>query len=138
MTAPTMHTAIPVLLSLDIAATVRFFTTNLGFACRYESPGEMAILNRDSVEIIFTACQEQHLVDWSCCRIGVTDIDAFYEDFSSRNIVHPNGKLRDTDYGTREFGVLDPHGVLITFYEKRLAASCCGRSSIPIRPGRRF
>jgi catechol 2,3-dioxygenase-like lactoylglutathione lyase family enzyme len=117
MTAPTMDKAVPVLLSLDIAATVRFFTTTLGFTCRYQSPGKMAILKRDSVEIIFTACQEQHLVDWSCCRIGVTGIDALYEGFSSHSVVHPNGKLRDTDYGTREFGVLDPHGVLITFYE---------------------
>jgi len=31
----------------------------------------------------------------------------------------PNAKLADTDYGTREFGVIDAQRVLITFYERR-------------------
>jgi hypothetical protein len=39
---------------------------------------------------------------WLCARQG---------------IVHPNSPLENTDYGTREFGMIDNHGVLITFFE---------------------
>ncbi len=118
MTSVQMHTAIPVLLSLDVAATARFYTTRLGFRCRYETPGR-AILQRDGVEIHFTKCEEQRLVNWSACRVGVTGVDALYEEYSQQGVLHPKSTLHDTDYGTREFGIIDPHGALITFYENR-------------------
>ena len=107
MTLAEMHTAIPVLLSLDLPATVRFYTSTLGFTCRYQEEG-FAILQRDSIEIHFTACAEQHLVDWSSCRVGVTGIDELYTEYAQRGILHPNSKLHDTHYGTREFGIVDP------------------------------
>ena len=118
-----MHTAIPVLLSLDTPATVQFYTSKLGFACRYHQSGGRAILVRDDIELHFTACPEQRLVDWSCCRIAVTGVDALYEEYSRQGVIHPtnpHGKPHDTDYGTREFGVVDCHGVLLTFYERKM------------------
>ena len=118
MTTPKMLTAIPVLLSLDIPATVQFYTTTLGFTCMHHQPG-FAILRRDSVELHFTGCSDQRLVDWSSCRVMVEGVDALYEEYSSRGVIHPNAKLADTDYGTREFGVIDAQGVLITFYERK-------------------
>jgi hypothetical protein len=33
--------------------------------------------------------------------------------------VHPNGKIGDMWWGTREFAVLDPDGNLVAFYEER-------------------
>lgn len=122
MTAPKMLTAVPVLLSLDVPATVIFYTTKLGFTCLYQESG-FAILQRDSLQLNFTGCNEQHLVDWSSCRVAVDGIDALYEACTSQGIVHPNSKLEDTDYGTREFGIVDIHGVLITFFERKSQAA---------------
>jgi catechol 2,3-dioxygenase-like lactoylglutathione lyase family enzyme len=122
MTSPKMLTAIPVLLSLDIPATVNFYTTQLGFTCLYQESG-FAILQRDSIQLNFTGCDEQHLVDWSSCRVAVDGVDALYAECSRQGIVHPNSKLEDTDYGTREFGIVDVHGVLITFYERKPSAA---------------
>ena len=122
MTPPEMHTAIPVLLSLDIPATVGFYTSTLGFTCRYHEEG-FAILQRDAIELHFTGCPEQHLVDWSSCRVGVTGIDELYAEYAQRGILHPNSKLHDTHYGTREFGIVDPQGVLITFSERQSNAA---------------
>jgi hypothetical protein len=118
MTKPKMLTAISVLLSLDVPATVTFYTTKLGFTCPYQDEG-FAILQRDRIQLHFTGCNEQHLVDWSSCRVEVDGVDALYEECSSQGIVHPNSKLEDTDYGTREFGIIDVHGVLITFFERK-------------------
>ena len=56
MSKPTLHTAVPILASLDITTTVQFYTENLGFTCRFESQGEYAILQRDSIEIHFWPC----------------------------------------------------------------------------------
>jgi len=118
MTTPRMLTAVPVLLSLDIPATVNFYTTNLAFSCPYQDSG-FAILQRDSLYLHFTGCAEQHLVDWSSCRVAVEGVDALYEECSQHGLIHPNARLADTEYGTREFGILDLHGVLITFFEMK-------------------
>jgi catechol 2,3-dioxygenase-like lactoylglutathione lyase family enzyme len=118
MTMSKMLSAVPVLLSLDIPATIDFYTTKLGFTCIYQEPG-LAILGRDSIQLNFTGCEEQHLVDWSSCRVEVEGVDALYETCSGHRIIHPNARLEDTEYGTREFGIIDSQGVLITFYERK-------------------
>ena len=113
-----MLSAIPVLLSLDVPATVDFYTTKLGFTCLYQEGG-FAILQRDNIQLNFTYCDKQHLVVWSSYRVEVEGVDALYEEASSHGIVHPNSTWEDTDYGTHEFGIVDIHGVLITFFEKK-------------------
>ena len=122
MSKANMLTAIPVLLSLDVPATVDFYTTKLGFTCLYQEGG-FAILQRDKIQLNFSGCDEQHLVDWSSCRIEVEGVDTLYEECSGHGIVHPNSSLEDTDYGTREFGIVDLHGVLITFFERKTQPS---------------
>jgi len=114
-----MLSAIPVLLSLDVPASVNFYTTKLSFICIYQEVG-FAILQRDNIQLHFTYCDEQHLVDWSSCRVKVEGVDALYEEASIHGIVHPNASLEDTDYRTREFSIVDLHGVLITFFERKL------------------
>ena len=118
MTTPKMLSAIPALLSLDIPATVAFYTTKLGFTCLYKDSG-LGILQRDNIPLNFTHCDEQHLVDWSSCRVEVQGVDALYDECSSQGIVHLNSRLEDTDYGIHEFGTIDLHGVLMTFFQRK-------------------
>jgi uncharacterized glyoxalase superfamily protein PhnB len=50
-------------------------------------------------------------------RFVVDDVDALYAELKKhKNVIHPNGALETKPWGTREFGVLDPTGVCITFY----------------------
>jgi catechol 2,3-dioxygenase-like lactoylglutathione lyase family enzyme len=113
-----LKNAIPVLLTLDPPAAVRFYEGRLGFRCRYQQEG-LAILIRDDIELHFTKCPDRRLIEWSSCRIRVVDVDALYDEFSAQSVLHPKGHLRDTDYGTREFGIVDQDGVLLTFFEDR-------------------
>jgi catechol 2,3-dioxygenase-like lactoylglutathione lyase family enzyme len=113
-----MKTAVPVLLSIDPDATARFYESKLGFRCRYRQEGR-AILVRDDIELHFTKCPDQRLVEWSCCRVQVIGVDELYSEFDAQGVLHPKGSLRDTDYGTREFEIVDEDGVLITFFEQR-------------------
>ncbi len=40
-----------------------------------------------------------------------------HEEYQAQGVIHPNGPLDTKPWGTKEFGVLDPTGVCITFYE---------------------
>ena len=113
----TMRTAIPVLLTLDIAETIQTYTVKLGFVCKYHEQG-FAIVARDGIELIFTHCPDRKLVEWSSCRIGVEGIESLYADYEVQGVVHPNGPLKETPYGMREFAILDSQGVCITFFER--------------------
>jgi hypothetical protein len=117
MSSCALVSAIPVLLSANIPETIVFFESKLGFRCRYHQEG-MAIFVRDSIEIMYTYCPNQECIDWSCCRVRVDNIDALHAELTRLVPEHPNGPLRDTDYGTREFALLDCHGALLTFFQK--------------------
>lgn len=118
MSRATMHTAIPILASLDISATVRFYTGTLGFTCRLEVPGEYAIIERDAIEIHFWACAEAHVAENTACRIRVTDIAMLYEEYALRKALRADSRVESKPWGTREFEVFDPDGNLITFVER--------------------
>ncbi len=114
----TLRTAVPVLPSLDVAATVAFYTTALGFACRHHATGEYAILRRDEIEIHFWYCDDPRLAENSACRVGVTGVESLREECAARRILRPDCAVRETPWGTREFEVFDPHGNVLTFYER--------------------
>ena len=122
MSRSAMHSAVPILASLDIRVTVAFYVDRLGFACRHEAVGEYAILQRDGIEIHFWPCDDPDIAANTACRVGVTGIDALYEEYAERRVLRPDCVVRSTPWGTREFEVFDPHGNLITFHE-RLDAS---------------
>jgi len=117
MPPTTMLSAIPILLTANIDETVLFLESQLGFRCRYRQEG-MAIFIRDGVELMYTACAHQLCIDQSSCRIQVSDIDTYHAEVSATTSIHPRGTLRTTDYGTREFGVIDRHGALLTFFAR--------------------
>jgi Glyoxalase superfamily protein len=123
MNEPDFQTAVPILASLDITTTVRFYTEKLGFTCGFESQGEYAILKRGSVEIHFWPCGDANIAANTACRVGVTGIAVLYQEYSARGVLRPDCKLHDTPWQTREFEVFDPHNNLITFFERKSDAA---------------
>jgi len=114
-TAPRLLSATPVLASLDIARSVDFFCTKLGFAAVHAEPGVYGIVSRDDVQIHFWACADRAIAEATSCRVRVRGIDPLYEEIEPLGIVHPRAPLAVKPWGTREFGVVDPDGNLITF-----------------------
>lgn len=76
------------------------------------------IVARDGVHLHFWPCTERHIAENTSCRIRVTDIDALHRELAPRQVIHPNAPLQAKPWGTREFGVLDPDGNLLTFAER--------------------
>lgn len=113
--APHLLSATPVLASLDIARSVAFFCTKLGFTVMHAEPGIYGIVTRDNVQIHFWACADRAIAEATSCRVRVRGIDQLYEQVEPLGIVHPHAPLSVKPWGTREFGVLDPDGNLLTF-----------------------
>jgi uncharacterized glyoxalase superfamily protein PhnB len=65
----------------------------------------------------FWICEEKHVLESAGLRIEVEDIDAIHAACQVANCVHPNAPLETKPWGVREFGTLDPSGVLVTLYQ---------------------
>lgn len=134
-----MLQAIPALPARDVARSAAFYRDQLGFTIDVEEAG-FAILRYGEVEIHLWASNddswetrtnpvpvisgaESFLAGTASCRVGILGVDELYADVQPRGIVHSNGHMEDTSWGTREFGVLDPDGNLITFFERAAPSS---------------
>lgn len=116
-TTSVLERAIPVLASLDLEATQRFYSEKLGFEPLFAYP-DYAISGRDDVQIHFWLTDDRRYAENTSCRIDVTGVDSLYHEMSASGVVHPNGHLTDQPWGIREFSVLDGDGNLIKFGER--------------------
>ena len=111
-----MAITIPVLPSSDLAGT-RSFYEGLGFSMVSHFPGEYLVVRHSAgIEIHFFVAHPGHDPGRNDhgCYIRFSDegdCDRLYEQWAtagaSDGIVHPPV---DTDYGLREFAIIDPEG----------------------------
>jgi len=111
------RSAVPVLPALNIAKTVAFYQKTLRFRPIYVEANSYAIMQRDSVEFHFWMCDDKYIAENSGCRVHVSSIDSLHDEYQQKGIVHPQAPLTKKPWGTREFGILDLDGNLITFFE---------------------
>lgn len=109
--------AVPVLASLDIEATCRFYAERLGFTPGARFP-DYGIVSRGEVQIHFWLTDDPAVPKATSCRVDVRGIDRLHEEMQAAGVVHPNGPLGERPWGCREFAVLDGDGNLITFSER--------------------
>lgn len=115
-----LERAVPVLASLDIEATQRFYADKLGFAAVARYP-DYGIVERDGVQIHFWLTDDADIPKATSCRVDVTGVDELYEEMTAAGVVHPNGPLTDQPWGLREFAVLDGDGNMIKFGQPTVA-----------------
>ena len=76
--------------------------------------GVYEIVERDTVQIHFWACSNKRIAENTTCRVHVRRIEALYRELESKSVVHPNALLQSKPWGSREFGIVDNDGNLIT------------------------
>ena len=103
--------AIPVLASLDIAASLDYFN-KLGFETHDFGDHSYGIAIREHIEIHFWLCPDKHVAENTSCYVRVNDIDALRADFSKRIKV---AGVVQTPWGMDELYVYDPSGSLVKF-----------------------
>ncbi|MEM6260867.1 MAG: VOC family protein [Bacteroidota bacterium] len=106
----------PVLASLDIAESLKYYTEKLGFVVTFESP-DYGIVMRDGVEIHFWLADDKIYPESTSCYVRVEGIEALYEEVKAAVEIHPNGKLETKPWGQKEFAISDVHGNLLRFGE---------------------
>jgi len=112
----TLQRAIPVLASLDLEATQRFYAEKIGFTLVAEYP-DYAISSRDGVQLHSWLTDDPDVPKETSCRIDVLGIEALYEELSAAGVIHPNGTSAAA-MGIKEFATLDGDGNLIKFGER--------------------
>jgi len=111
----------PVLASRDVATTVAFYVTRLGFTLLgQDAPAspKYAVIRRDAVELHI---QWSDPNDWGSgdrpmYRFVVPDVQALFDEYKDKGVFHDRTALRDTPWGTREFAFYDPDRNGLTFY----------------------
>ena len=112
----------PVLVSMDVGATAKWYEEFLGFEAALfpdQPPFAFAILCRDGVEIMIRRCGPAGLLrtdgDWNV-YIRMTGVHALYDKLHGRTpIVEP---LHTKNYGCIEFAIEDPNRFRLVFSEK--------------------
>jgi catechol 2,3-dioxygenase-like lactoylglutathione lyase family enzyme len=128
-----LGTPTPAMPTQDLERARAFYEGVLGFENVAAEPG-FALLRRDGATVSLwgatdeswrdrddwdrPVCSgaESFLAGTASFRLEVDGIDELYAQCDGH--VHPNAALHETEWGTREFGVLDPDGNLIGFWER--------------------
>jgi catechol 2,3-dioxygenase-like lactoylglutathione lyase family enzyme len=128
----------PALPSRDVERSIVFYRDILGFEAIHTDDG-FAVLKRDGARLNLWGATDdswQTRTDWArpvvsgaesfiagtaSFRVQVEGVDELYARCVEHDVVHPNGKIDDTWWGTREFAALDPDGNLVGLYEERAA-----------------
>ncbi len=111
--------SIPVLASLDLDQSKRFYTEKLGFAA--ERYGDYLIVTRDDMEMHFWLTDDRIHPENTSCYIRGGQVPALYEEYAKAGIgTDPIGGERISDFEVRpwnmkEFYVWDCHGNLLKF-----------------------
>ncbi|MBM0066752.1 VOC family protein [Alkalicoccobacillus gibsonii] len=111
--------AIPRLPVSNINQSCDFYKRTLNFTLIHADT-DYAIVSSGKVEL--------HLFRWTpvdgveqlianSCRIEVKGIDKLYKQLEIHNVIHPNGKLSNKDWGEKSFTMIDLDNNAIDFYE---------------------
>lgn len=103
----------PVIPVLDLDAALDRYR-RLGFTVRaYEGPERYGFVDRDSVSLHLTEWAEHDPTRTAAhVYLYVSDADAVRAEWEAPEVGGRLGELRDTAYGLREFGFVDPDGTL--------------------------
>ena len=113
--------AVPIIPAQDIALSAAWYRDMLGFEIHHIET-EYGIVGRDDVYIHFWGPSDipPHKSD-TMIRLGVIDIEGWYQHCLPLGIVHPNAPLTEQPWGATEFAVGDLDGNLVTFFQFKAA-----------------
>ena len=112
----------PVFFSMDIPATLAWYTDKLGFEClsTWQDPPVYAIVARDHHAIHFrcaeppTANPDKYSDELLDAYLFVEDADALYSEYEARGVEFTR-HLANMPWKSREFVVKDCDGRLLAF-----------------------
>lgn len=101
----------PVIAVPDTQATAAYYRDKLNFTWDYDST-QYCVVWRDNSALHFT--QGTNVPTGISLFQWVIDVDAYYAEISGLVPGITNAPM-DRDYGIRDFSILDPNGIAVTF-----------------------
>ena len=115
-TPATIEKVIPVFPSLDFDRSIAFYEQKLGFKSSFRVESR-AGLERDGFEIHLWPCNDKYVPSVTSCFMMVKNIEALYDEYKRKDVIHPKGALELKPWGLKQFSILDADGNLIEFAE---------------------
>ena len=114
---PTLDSVAPRFLVGDMEQALAFYG-QLGFATTYHDEG-FAIVERDRIALQFNVSDptQEPPKSRSVCYIGVTNIEALYQQYVPTGAIQSPPPLQATPWGTKEFWLCDPFRNILIFGE---------------------
>ncbi len=100
----------------DLSEALAFYTNHMGFSVTWQSAG-MANIRRDGIAFNLVVNDNQEWADNTSFSIGVSDLDALYQEYRQLPSPARVGPLEMKSWGRREFHMIVPSGVCFQFYE---------------------
>jgi uncharacterized glyoxalase superfamily protein PhnB len=120
---PRLRTVTPMLKTVDMAQTLRYYTATLGFTVRTlwpEAGPTFCLLEREGVLLSFFADKDGHYQATPCLTGQITfdveDVKTLYAQLEGKVEVLWGPEVYS--YGRREFAVRDVNGYTLTFSEE--------------------
>lgn len=113
----------PILSVKNVVEALSFYVNRLGFKITFADDSKnptYAGIRRDDIEIHLQWHDEK---EWEAgfntpmLRIVTQNVEVLFEEFKDKNVYHENTKVRDTDWGTKEFAFYDLYNNGLTFYQ---------------------
>ena len=106
-----------------MSLSIGWYCEAMGFEVAFDDgddpPGYVG-LRRDGVEIHLQSHPEPGWPGGGCAyRFMVDDPDSLLAEFRGRSSMFDDREVKDTAWGTREFGRYDPDGNALFFYRDR-------------------
>ena len=98
-----------------LAEALKFYIRQLGFEVSRQWDGG-AVIRRGAVSFLLVPNSNREWADNASFSIGVTDLDALYEEFRAREV--DMGPLEIKFWGRREFHLIVPSGVCLQFFQQ--------------------
>ena len=103
---------IPILLSLDLDETARFYREQLHFAV--EQYGDYLICRRGAMEIHVSPTTDRAVCEQTSCYIRGGQVEDLYDEYQARGVTGLSD-FAVRPWNMKEFHVRDPHGNLLKF-----------------------
>jgi len=124
MTATTVLGVHPVIPAKDMTETLAFYVDRLGLTKTFDDasqPGDpvtYAGISREGFTLHLQTMIPGQSDAMPLIRIHVTGIEILHREYDAQGVVAESGALRTTPWGTLEFGLYDPNGAGLVYYQE--------------------
>ena len=115
---PVLEGVVPILSVADLAASLDYYTSVLGFEVAWEwgEPAYLASVFRDEVELNLSKVESTATLTASKVYFQVLDVGAYYAQVTAAG-AKVDVALDDRPYGMKDFRIVDPSGNELSFGE---------------------